>query len=168
MKEFSIKNFLEVDPAAFAISFMVDANGIFSQMTAETWAKIILEFNLEEAVPEDVRNLYQTARGAYLYGYFFYPLFTLGAEQLYRVTEAAAHAKCVQLIAPKNKLKNFQEHIKFLARENVISNQDLQTWEFFRELRNGSSHAKSQNIYPPEFFINALREVTEEVNKLFD
>lgn len=168
MKTITTENFLEADPSASAISNMIDADGNISQMNAEIWAGIILEFDLKESIPEDVRNLYQTARGVYLYGYFFYPLFTLGAEQLYRVTEAAAHAKCVQLNAPKKTLERFVDHIEFLSGTGLISDQDLPIWKFFREMRNASSHAKRQNIHTPNFFIGALREVTEEVNKLFD
>lgn len=167
MKNLSANNFLDADPSSAAVSHRIDKDGNYSEMTGEMWVEIILESKISENVPENVRNLFETARSALAYGYFFYPLFTLGAEQLYRVAEAAAHAKCESLTAPKKSLERFKNHIEFLSSANVILVQDLQVWEFFREMRNSSSHAKRQNIYPPAMFISTLRRITEEVNKLF-
>jgi hypothetical protein len=44
---------------------------------------------LGHAVPD----LCEVACGALLYGCFFYPMFALGLEQLYRLAEAAVGAK---------------------------------------------------------------------------
>jgi hypothetical protein len=44
-------------------------------------------------VPEPIRELFDVARGAMIYGWFFYPLFRLGEDQLHRVVEAAVVAR---------------------------------------------------------------------------
>ena len=66
-------------------------------MTGEDWARAFLNVELKEHVPEPVSDLFAIARGALLYGWFFYPLFRLGEEQLYRVVEAAAKERYRQL-----------------------------------------------------------------------
>ena len=56
---------------------------------------------MAEAVPAEIHDLFAVARGAMLYGYFFYPLYTLAAEQLYRVVEAAVSYKYELAGGPK-------------------------------------------------------------------
>ena len=49
-----------------------------------------LEPQLDDQVPRSIRQLFEVARGAMVYGAFYNPLYALGYEQLYRVSEAAA------------------------------------------------------------------------------
>ena len=44
-------------------------------------------------------------RGAMVYGYFLYPLYVLGAEQLFRVAEAAVTLKCEQMGAKTDRMR---------------------------------------------------------------
>ena len=43
----------------------------------------------------DVHRQFEVARGAMLYGCFFYPLFSLGVDQLLKVAESAVTHKCL-------------------------------------------------------------------------
>src|SRR4051794_31750552 len=69
--------------------------------TIEDRVSDILKPTLSEAVPLEVRRLYEVARGAMVYGTLFYPLYTLAAEQLGRVAEAALSHKYASLNGPK-------------------------------------------------------------------
>lgn len=134
-------------------------------MSGEDWAEQFLEPSLDDRVPEEVRKLFEVARGAIAYGYFFYPLFTLANEQLYRVVEAAVSEKCALLGAPKR--SSFQDKIKFLLDRNVIADVDFPRWDAIRMLRNMSSHPERQNILPPGMVATTLYLVAQMINSLF-
>jgi hypothetical protein len=76
--EFGIKkltptNWRERDPATKHMS-RFRADGSFSALAEEDWLESVLTIQLTERVPAKVRKLFAVARGAILYGYFFYPL----------------------------------------------------------------------------------------------
>ena len=56
--------------------------------TSDYWVEAHLKPRLGPNVPSDVVALFEVARGAMIYGWFFYPIITLGAEQCLRVLEA--------------------------------------------------------------------------------
>ncbi len=134
-------------------------------MSGEDWAGIFLGPKLDGKVPEEVHRLFEVARGALTYGYFFYPLYTLAGEQLYRVAEAAVSEKCALLAAPKR--LRFHEQIQFLRDKNVIADVDFPRWDAIRHLRNMSSHPEQQNILPPGMVATTLHLVVENINGLF-
>jgi hypothetical protein len=94
-----------LDPDKVLRGFVKMSSTGAQPLTADDYLRHILSPELIESVPKDVRALFEVARGAMIYGYFFYPLFTLAAEQLFRVSEAAVSHKCKALGAPKSKRK---------------------------------------------------------------
>ena len=69
-------------------------------MSGQEWLSLFLDPTLSKSVPENVRALFEVARRSSAYGYFFYPLYTLACEQLFRIAEAAVsevqNARCIQ------------------------------------------------------------------------
>lgn len=118
--DFIMKAFVRIDPQIGTI-----------QMEGEDWVRAILEPELEESVPENVQALFEVARGAMVYGYFFYPLYTLAAEQLYRVAESAVRHKYLSMDAPKS-FRSFAKHIEWLNNHGVISDTELIRWDAIR------------------------------------
>lgn len=55
-----------------------------------------------------------------VYGYFFYPLYTLASEQLFRVAEAVVTHKCHELGASPKKMNTFEKKVQYLLDEGVI------------------------------------------------
>ncbi|MEI6196047.1 MAG: hypothetical protein WCS42_17135 [Verrucomicrobiota bacterium] len=79
----------------------------FPNITPDKWIEGALQSKLAGNVPKDIRAMFEVARGAIIHGWYFYPLVTLGHEQLNRVQEAAAHARCEQLkITPSKVIKS--------------------------------------------------------------
>ncbi len=133
------------------------------------WVGFILKPNLNETVPTEVKALFEVARSALIYGYFFYPLYTLGQEQLFRVAEAAVTQKCKIMEAPHavcNK-GSFQKKIKYLVKMKVIPTQKEEMWDAIRELRNIASHPQDQSILAPGGAIGKLARIADEINSLF-
>jgi len=135
-KELTRENWLEPDPLSLAFSNVHDvAMGETRRMSPEEGLGYILEPQLSTSVPQDVRALFAVARGTMCYGYYFYPLYMLAAEQLFRVAEAAVHHRAEQLKAPKN-LKKFATKLKFLVGSGAITVADKDRWDAIRTLRN--------------------------------
>lgn len=131
----------------------------------DRWAELLLEPRLSDSVPSEVRDLFEVARGAMLYGYLFYPLYTLGSEQIFRVFEAALKHKCASVNAP-SKLRSFRKMQNWLATEGYLPNSER--WDVARELRNESSHPERQSIITPLHARRDLEIAVSMIDALFD
>src|SRR5262245_35133516 len=160
IKKLTIDNWLEPE---YIARFFVDMNGI--SMSGHDWANHILKPALSGNVPNDVKELFEVARGAMLYGYFFYPLYALADEQLSRVAEAAITHKCLELSPPK-KLR-FEEKIDWLAKQSVLTDEEKDYWHTIRKYRNEVSHPKFQKKLPPGAVLSLLNNFVEIINLLF-
>src|SRR2546423_7399041 len=101
IKALTIENWLQPDPTSTIFVQLSHSDGSVSPMSGEDWAAQFLTPSLAATVPEELRKLFEVARGAMAYGYFFYPLYALAGEQLYRVAEAAVSEKYTRLGATK-------------------------------------------------------------------
>lgn len=128
--------------------------------------KYFLEPKLNLQVPIPVQRLFEVARGTLIYGYYFYPLFTLGIEQLSRVSESAITEKCLSLSIKKRK-DSFNEKLKALKNQNIIKETDFEFWDNTRQLRNYFSHPENQNLFPPGVSFGMLKTITQKINELF-
>jgi hypothetical protein len=166
-KKLTPENWLEAEEIMSVFVRLSLTDGSTSNITGEEWAARFLKPQLTPSVPIEVFKLFEVARGSIAYGYFFYPLFTLAAEQLLRVAEAAVSAKCSHLGAPRRKTTTFQQKLMYLRDENVLSQHEYEEWDDLRELRNSASHPKKQSIIMPKDALTILVWVAERVNTLF-
>ena len=95
----------------------------------------LLKVNLDPVVPLAIRKLFETARGTLVYSLMFYPLLTIGTEQLFRVLEAAATNKFMAMNAP-TKIKKLSDKIKWLLENHTIAQEQYVRWDATRQLRN--------------------------------
>jgi len=165
-KNLTVENWLEPDRISSSFVRISPDDGQAHAISGNDYVRSILKPRLIEGVPTDVRALFEVARGALVYGYFFYPLYTLAAEQLFRVMKTAATLKCDIIGAPRN-VTNFKQKIEYLCRKEVISEQQKARWHAARELRNIASHPQRQSIYPPGQAVGILERVAGQVNSLF-
>jgi hypothetical protein len=141
----------------------------------EVWVTACLKPELDAAVPEEIHEIFEVARGSLIYGWFFYPLITLAAEQTHRVLEAGARERCRQLGLLTNtrtrsgiaREKSFSEIIANLATSKVLTKTDLVRWQAARRLRNAASHPARQSILSTDMAISCLKSTVELLNRLF-
>lgn len=136
-------------------------------MTAEDWVAQFTKPKLNTIVPNDVQVLFEVARGSLAYGYFFYPLYTLAMEQLFRVGESAVAAKYLLVGGINPKKKNFQKKLEYLRDNKLITDLELSNWNTIRKFRNLVSHPERQNIFPPGQIVGMLKFVADSINNLF-
>jgi hypothetical protein len=155
-KRLSLENWLTVDPVWDA----------FGKSEPSEWVHDLLKVNLDPVVPLAIRKLFETARGTLVYSLMFYPLLTIGTEQLFRVLEAAATNKCMAMNAP-TKIKKFSDKLKWLLENHTIAQEQYVRWDATRQLRNSVSHLHDQNIFDPNIALAELDIAIALINKLF-
>lgn len=133
-------------------------------LTQEQWVDLFLKPQLDSSVPLDVLKVFEVARGAMIYSWFFYPLATLGLEQCTRVAEFAVWERCKSL---PDKPRRFVDNLKTLTEAGVISQEDEPRWQAVRTLRNDRSHLKKFMLTDPGEVSIHLRNIVELINELF-
>jgi hypothetical protein len=157
-KRLSLENWQRVDP-------VWDAFGMSE--SSEAWVHDLLKANLDPVVPLPIRKLFETARGTLVYSLMFYPLLTIGTEQIFRVLEAAVTNKCTAMNAPSKVKRSFDKKIKWLSETGAIGHVQYIRWDKIRKLRNIASHPRDQNIFDPNMALRMLNDATELINELF-
>jgi hypothetical protein len=167
-KNLSVENWLERDPTIDIWGRTSLIDGSMFTPTADQRAEDFLQPQLGQQVPLQVRRLFDVARGALLYGYFFYPLFVLGSEQLFRVVETAVSEKCIAMKANRKiRTGKFEAKLNYLRQEGVIPESEWIRWDATRELRNLASHPDQQTIYGPPEALRTLWITREQIHLLF-
>lgn len=164
-KKLTAGNWTEPDPASQMFG-RVSALAGPVQMREQDWARAFLAVDLAEQVPDEIRDLFVVARGALLYGWFFYPLFHLGEEQLFRVAESAAKHRYAAAGGPE-KRPSFAAAIEWLANQGLIEEPRRQRWDAARHLRNRASHPARVSVMPPGQVLRSLEALALDLNQLF-
>jgi len=166
LKRLTIDNWNEIDPIiASGVFVRVSlADGSVETVTSRHWIERSLRPQLSPEVPEAVR--FDIARGAILYGVCFYPLFTLGLEQILRVQEAAARARAVLLGVRVGK-RPYEKILDELHTRGLLSPEDHEAWTIRRRLRNLTTHADRASILLPAQAMDELTRVADSINRLF-
>lgn len=172
MKILTKDNWQEIDPACEVFANLDTISGEVEPFFPDYWLKIVFSPKLGDTVPEDVWKLFEVARGAMLYGYFFYPLFNLGRDQLHRVSDVALSTKYLKLGGPE-KTKNggyYPLHFKidWLHDNGHLNDDEFKEWDWVRETRNEGTHRDFAGMYPPRPAVDALEETAERINNLFN
>jgi len=165
-KQIDTSNWLEPDPIMRGFIRVDPEHGV-TDLQGDDWVEAIMRPSLFEAIPEDVQALFEVARGAMVYGSLFYPLFTLAAEQLFRVAESAISHKCRLMQAPMS-LKTFASRIQWLVERGAIPSAQLQSWQATRGLRNTASHPEQQSIMTPANAIGIVERTAGLISSLFE
>jgi hypothetical protein len=165
LRRLSATNWLERDPTGQGAGYMSELVGPVVP-DADGWARKFLAVELDAEVPHEVRGLFAVARGCMPYGWFFYPLYRFGEEQLFRVLDAAAHHCYGQLGGPEP-VPRYIRRIDWLVAEGVIPAGDGPRWQAARELRNISSHAVERSAMPPGAVLGQLEMAAWDINAIF-
>ncbi len=164
-KKIDLENWLQPDPVSSGFAKGKDEKD-WVHYEGEDYLAEVLEPALIPEVPTEVQQLYEMARGMYAYGYFFYPLFTVGMEYTYRAADAALFHLCDGMAVPEG-VTNFKRRIDLLVKEKLINSEDEEVWEGIRKLRNTFSHPKQAMFLPPTMAIGSIQAIANAINKLF-
>lgn len=165
-KQITQQNWLETDPMS-TIFQSISSDGQYV-LEGKDWVHLFLEPQLEETVPEEIKRLFEVVRGCLIYGYLFYPMYTLAEEQLYRILELAVRIKCKMMNAPftSDKLWKFRSGVEWLLKQGVIDSNQRVRWVAIVALRNHASHPQMQMIIPPIHVLKTFRDFASHINML--
>lgn len=168
MKTITKDNWLEVDSIVASGVFvrLSLTDGSVQPLTSNDWVERFLAPRLSSNVPEGVREAFEVARGAMLYGVCFYPLFALGLEQSFRLMEAAAKAKATSLGISTGR-HDYRWILKALQKKKALTKAEHDEWTNARKFRNLTTHAERQTILLPGQVVGMLTSITEAINGLF-
>ncbi len=164
IKQLTLENWRDADPVLAAFARLDPHRGVVP-MEADDWARLILSIDVSERAPEEIRTLFAVGRGTLLYGWFYYPLYVLGDEQLHRVAERAVTWRSDRLGAP-SKVNSFAKRINWLVGEGVIPKRDVVRWDAIRQIRNMGSHPEFQRIGPPGQAVETLRILATSIDQV--
>lgn len=164
IKKLTLKNWREPDKAS-AMYCGIYEDGIRT-MDDNDWAALFMDIELSLTVPVEVMRLFETAKAALCYGWFYHSLYTLGMEQVSRVAETAVKFKCIEMGLYVEK-QTFYATIKKLADRGIIQPDEEEYWHNLRELRNSGSHPDIQMILPPGVNITMVRGIARLISALF-
>ena len=160
-KRLSSANWLTVDPAWEGVVISLSGSD-----PSTGWVEDLTRVELDSVIPLSLRKVFEVARGTLVYGLMFYPLLTLGAEQLFRVLEAAVSLQCHALNAP-SQIRTFSRKIDWLTSQKLITPEEQARWHAMRKLRNLGSHPTEQAIFSVGMTLTVLDSTVELINMLF-
>ena len=85
---------LQPDPTLAVFVKLSHVDGTVLAMTPDDWSEVWRHSSIDAPVPRDIVRMFEQARACLAYGFFYYPLYALGIEQLLRVADAALGVKC--------------------------------------------------------------------------
>lgn len=165
-KKLSVENWRQADITNENFMRRSELTGELLAMGEDDWARQFLAVELKGHVPVEIRDLFDVARGAMIYGWFFYPLFRLGEEQLYRLTETALR-RCYRHLGGSKRRPTFEQAVDFLIERRVIPAEDFGRWDAARKLRNAASHPERASVMPPGAVLGMLKANAHDINRLF-
>ena len=166
IKEITIQNWLAPDIAS---AKLINNNAGAKQLTvtvSDLYIQAVVAIRLSSMVPLEVRRAFEVAKGAMVYGYFFYPLFTIGLEHLYKVAEIAVKVKCAA-IDSNRRVDKLTKGIRLLVSSKVFDAATEKRWCALKNLRNNASHPADQTIVTPAMAIRMLEPLAEDLEKIF-
>lgn len=167
-KRLTNQNFLELDPVMANFVFVSKTTGAAQNPTAGEWTSRFLGPTLSKGVPVEVIELVEGARGAMIYGCFFYPLYAIGEAHLFLAAEAALRARLQGTIGIDLRRRRFHGLLGLALNKAVIANDRMGWWEAMESLRNSAVHPDFQQLGPPGQSLGLLAGTCREISRLFD
>lgn len=166
VKLVDIRNWMEADQASTRFAFLA-TDGTPRRIDGDEWARAFLRPQLSANCPTDVLVAFEAARGALVYGWFFYPLYALGQRELLHVAELAVRIRCEQLGVSRRKTRTFAGQISALREAEELTDEEFGSWSRLRKMRNTLVHAEAATITMPGPVAAVLGRIADLTNTLY-
>ena len=163
-KKLTVHNLAEMDPTFVSFSGFGDQStrdGALRELIDE-----LLSPKLAPEVPNDIHRFFDYLRSMMVYGVFYYPIFTLAADQMWLMVEAAVFYRCVEAGFPEPP-SEFIQMVDLLIREGIIPKNQRFLWENKWQIRNDVAHRKGQGIFDPGTALGIVSTLAQDINRLF-
>jgi hypothetical protein len=152
-------NVLEPDPIISKMATRED--DVIRPMVPSDLLRPILAVTLAAPVPFEVRRAFLFARNAMCYGFWYYPLITIGSQQILRVAD---YATDVAITASGGKpRRSFRGRVDQLVARGILDHTRLHTWEAICRLRNRATHPDWQEVWGIPQTVRVVETVATEI-----
>ena len=143
-------NYFEPDNLCKLMENIDLTTGRVTQTTEKDFIRAVYDIELHYSVPLYIKNIFETAKALFAYGYLYYPFCTVAIEQALKSLEAVISRKYNLAGGPRVKRKGrypvLRDKINYLYANELISDQQKEILHDFRHLRNITFHPKYQQI----------------------
>jgi hypothetical protein len=176
VKHLTLENWSQPDDTGRAFGAIHSASGERRDASGNFWAEQFLAAELNDAVPPEIRDMWEVARGLALYGWFYYPLYAIAEHQLRRVADAAVLHRYKQAGGPPHKKRDpegdvrwpdFKRRVEWLIENSIVAPEKRRRWDTMRDLRNETTHASIRHLVMPIDVPRLLDLLAPEVDALF-
>ena len=161
MQVLTDENFLEPSPIALMFSpWGLSSTGPAPATEEEVRSRVkqFTSVTLHDGVPKQLWRMFEVAKGAMVYGIFFYPLYTLGGDHLYRGFEYLVRLQYEKLRREKL-TADLRSQVKWLIDNGHFPEPAPERWMAAYEIRNLVSHPKMQSIDHPNGALRILHDM---------
>ncbi len=143
--------------------FVKIKNGKRQPITLEDLSGLVIDINLIQKVPKDVKEIFEISKKLFIFGYFNYRFFTVSQHYAFLTLEAALKNKYKQLFGGNE--QSLKKVIDILTEKGVIPVEEKPLYDAGRHLRNALSHLLEPPVLTP--FASILEGVSEQINKIY-
>ncbi|MFH0796323.1 MAG: hypothetical protein V2A65_04610 [Candidatus Omnitrophota bacterium] len=150
-----LSEFIKPDKILASLATIEPLSDKGRRITIEDLQKYVSEAELKKEVPEKIDGIFEAAKMAFVYSYFYYPFFTIAAHYSLLAVEGALKLKH-RTEFPKEPIENSILHkiIGNLVKEKIIKEKDKEKYDVSRKLRNMFSHTAKLQLLPPGHYVS--------------
>lgn len=150
----------------FSMFAKVDEFGGPHEITLVDLQKNVCDIQLIPAVPKEVKEVFDSAKKLYIFGYFKYYFFTISQHYAFLALESALRNKYNEIYGRSKKFINLNKIIKKLIEKGIIPKGEEKIYDAGKDLRNTLSHLTNPSIMYPSSIV--LERVAYQINQLYD
>ena len=125
---------------------------------------MVEDVELNDKVPEEAAEALEVAKRTFVFGYFYYKLFTVSHHYAFLAVEAALKIKYKEVTGKES--SNHTHVIEALVKSGVIPENKKELYDAGRYLRNELSHLTDSTTMTPSADI--LYRTAEMINDLYE
>ncbi|MFF2482936.1 hypothetical protein [Paenibacillus sp. NPDC058071] len=162
VKLITVENYYK--PCEAASLFAKYEDGQMKSLTESDYINAVELLNVNQSAPNEVKELFETSRALYVYGYLYWTFFTVALEQAMKSWELAITIKLSEL-QEINKRIQLAKKIDLLKHHGIILEEDAKHFHMTRLVRNHMVHPSSQSQLGHN--IGFLQVLAEQINILY-
>lgn len=136
--------------------------------STEAWVTNFLSFELDTDLPSYLIEMFDRAQACIVYGCYYYPLLSLGSEELFRFQESALREAAKESGASKAiQSTSYVKLIDWAWRNGLLNECERDHWHAARTLRNSASHKVGTILVGPNDAVSTLQTTVKLTRALF-
>lgn len=146
------------------------------EITVEDLQKDVARIQLSPRVPETTRKVFTVCKKLYVFGYFYYPFFTVSQHYAFLTLESAMRNKYIEIFGKDYKwierggfrteeYYGLRKIRKGLVGTKVIPKEEEEMYDVAGKMRNLLSHLTKMPTLLPSLAI--IKRVAEMINVLY-